>query len=240
MTGSLAARGSEASAEFGYDLSASGITPVRVKIDNRSDRTYAFSADAVQLVTQEGARTPPLTDASTDKLAGSLQPTVRKKRIPDATLAPKDVLTGFVYFPVSTYRRATVVLIDQERCRGYRKCVEACPYKKAIYRPTTRTSEKCIGCYPRLEGLDPETHGQPMETRCMAACIGQVRMQGLVRMERDGSWTLVVSPRDPGHPNWISTAGRRRGLLWFRWFLAAELPKPLEVAVVPLAQVPPG
>ncbi len=23
-----------------------------------------------------------------------------------------------------------VVLIDQERCRGYRKCVEACPYKK--------------------------------------------------------------------------------------------------------------
>jgi hypothetical protein len=107
-------RGSEAAAEFGYDLSASGITPVRVKIDNRSDRTYAFSADAVQLVTQEGARAQPLTDASTDKLAGSLQPTVRKKRIPDATLAPKDVLTGFVYFPVSTYRRATVVLIDQE------------------------------------------------------------------------------------------------------------------------------
>jgi hypothetical protein len=58
------------------------------------------------------------------------------------------------------------------------------------------------------------------------------------RHERDGSWTLVVSPRDPGHPNWISTAGRRRGLLWFRWFLAAELPKPLEVALVPLSEVP--
>jgi nitrate reductase beta subunit len=81
-----------------------------------------------------------------------------------------------------------IVLIDQERCRGYRKCVEACPYKKSIYRPTTRTSEKCIACYPRVEGKDPETNGQPMQTRCMAACIGQIRLQGLVQMAEDGTW----------------------------------------------------
>ena len=81
-----------------------------------------------------------------------------------------------------------IVLIDQQRCRGYRKCVEACPYKKAMYRPSTRVSEKCIGCYPRVEGKDPETNGAPMETRCMAACIGQVRMQGLVKMEKEGTW----------------------------------------------------
>ena len=30
-----------------------------------------------------------------------------------------------------------------------------------------------------------------------------------------GSWTIVVSGQDPGVPNWLSTAGRRRGLLWF-------------------------
>jgi len=81
-----------------------------------------------------------------------------------------------------------IVLIDQKECRGYRKCVEACPYKKSMYRGNTRVSEKCIGCYPRVEGKDPESGGQPMETRCMAACIGQIRMQGLVKMERDGSW----------------------------------------------------
>jgi len=81
-----------------------------------------------------------------------------------------------------------IVLIDQNRCRGYRKCVESCPYKKAMYRPTSRVSEKCIGCYPRVEGKDPETKGEPMETRCMAACIGQIRMQGLVKMAQDGSW----------------------------------------------------
>ena len=81
-----------------------------------------------------------------------------------------------------------IVLIDQQRCRGYRKCVEACPYKKAMYRPSTRVSEKCIACYPRVEGKDPETGGRPMETRCMAACIGQIRLQGLVTTNKDGSW----------------------------------------------------
>jgi len=82
-----------------------------------------------------------------------------------------------------------IVLIDQQRCRGYRKCVEGCPYKKAMYRPSTRISEKCVACYPRIEGKDPETGGRPMETRCMAACIGQIRLQGLVKMNQDGTWT---------------------------------------------------
>jgi nitrate reductase beta subunit len=81
-----------------------------------------------------------------------------------------------------------IVLIDQKECRGYRKCVEACPYKKTMYRGNTRVSEKCIGCYPRVEGKDPESNGQPMETRCMAACIGQIRMQGLVKVAEDGTW----------------------------------------------------
>ncbi|MFO0983335.1 MAG: 4Fe-4S dicluster domain-containing protein [Planctomycetota bacterium] len=81
-----------------------------------------------------------------------------------------------------------IVLINQSECRGYRKCVEACPYKKSMYRGNTRVSEKCVACYPRVEGTDPESHGQPMETRCMAACIGQIRMQGLVKVSADGSW----------------------------------------------------
>jgi nitrate reductase beta subunit len=81
-----------------------------------------------------------------------------------------------------------IVLIDQKECRGYRKCVEACPYKKSMYRGNTRVSEKCIACYPRVEGSDPESNGQPMETRCMAACIGQMRMQGLVKVDQNGLW----------------------------------------------------
>ncbi|GMV82521.1 MAG: hypothetical protein AMXMBFR7_37050 [Planctomycetota bacterium] len=81
-----------------------------------------------------------------------------------------------------------IVLIDQQECRGYRKCVEACPYKKSMYRPTTRVSEKCIACFPRVEGNDPEFKGVPLETRCMSACIGQIRLQTLVKMSEDGTW----------------------------------------------------
>ena len=90
-----------------------------------------------------------------------------------------------------------VVLIDQKRCRGYRKCVEACPYKKSLYRPTTRTSEKCVACYPRLEGKDPviTPDGNPIETRCMTACVGKIRMQGLVRIDDNGDWAS-----DPENP----------------------------------------
>ena len=81
-----------------------------------------------------------------------------------------------------------IVLIDQNRCRGYKKCVEQCPFKKPMYRGTTRVSEKCIACYPRIEGKDPLTGGEPMETRCMAACVGKIRMQSLVRIGEDGLW----------------------------------------------------
>lgn len=83
-----------------------------------------------------------------------------------------------------------IVLVDQSRCRGYRKCVEGCPYKKVMYRPSTNTSEKCVGCFPRIEGKDPtlSPNGEPCETRCMSACVGKIRLQGLVQIEPDGTW----------------------------------------------------
>jgi len=88
-----------------------------------------------------------------------------------------------------------IVLIDQKRCRGYKKCVEACPYKKPMFNAYTRISEKCIGCYPRVEGRDPLSAGAPMEARCMAACVGKIRLHGLVRTNPDGSWV-----EDRQHP----------------------------------------
>jgi hypothetical protein len=107
-------RGGDASAEFGSDLTASGITPVRLKIDNRTDRTYAFAADSVQLVSQEGERVEPLSDAKAGALSPDLQAALSKKRIADGRLAPQAVLSGFLYFPAAAYRRATLILIDQE------------------------------------------------------------------------------------------------------------------------------
>jgi nitrate reductase beta subunit len=70
-----------------------------------------------------------------------------------------------------------IVLIDQERCRGYQACVEACPYKKTFFNLVSRTSEKCIGCYPRVE--------QGEVALCVESCIGKIRMHGFLTTQSE-------------------------------------------------------
>jgi hypothetical protein len=53
----------------------------------------------------------------------------------------------------------------------------------------------------------------------------------------DGSWQIVISETDPGHPNWVSTAGRSKGLIWLRWFLPEATPDPLHCRVVDIAEL---
>jgi hypothetical protein len=55
-----------------------------------------------------------------------------------------------------------------------------------------------------------------------------------VAYEPDGSWTIVVAARDPGRPNWVSTAGHPRGRVWFRWFLPSETPARPQTSVIKL------
>ncbi len=62
------------------------------------------------------------------------------------------------------------VLLDQKRCRGYRECVRACPYKKSMFRTLTGKSEKCIACYPATEAGE--------QTQCVQNCIGKIRLFG--------------------------------------------------------------
>src|SRR3972149_1214108 len=64
-----------------------------------------------------------------------------------------------------------------------------------MYRPTARVSEKCVACYPRIEGKDALSEGVPMETRCMTACVGKIRLQGLVPLGADGAW--ADDPKNP-------------------------------------------
>ena len=55
----------------------------------------------------------------------------------------------------------------------------------------------------------------------------------------DGSITLVLSPEDNGHPNWLSTAGHREGSLCFRWVGARELVHPTTKPIL-LGDAPDG
>jgi hypothetical protein len=56
-------------------------------------------------------------------------------------------------------------------------------------------------------------------------------------LEPDGSWRVVVAHDDPGVPNWLSTAGHERGVIFFRWFLASGTPATPTARVVPVAEL---
>ena len=79
----------------------------------------------------------------------------------------------------AVYKRGEdgVVLINQEKCRAWRLCVTACPYKKAYYNWNSGKSEKCLLCYPRLEtGQAPA---------CMHSCVGRIRYLGVMLYDAD-------------------------------------------------------
>jgi nitrate reductase beta subunit len=77
------------------------------------------------------------------------------------------------------YKRSEdgIVLVDQERCRGWRFCVSGCPYKKVYFNHRSGKAEKCTLCYPRIE------QGQP--TICSETCVGRIRYLGLVLYDAD-------------------------------------------------------
>jgi hypothetical protein len=54
--------------------------------------------------------------------------------------------------------------------------------------------------------------------------------------ESDGGVKLVISHTDPGHPNWIETAGHRSGTMCWRWIGASESP-PVKSRVMKLADL---
>jgi len=69
------------------------------------------------------------------------------------------------------------VLVDQDRCRGWRQCVSACPYKKIYFNWKTKRSEKCTFCYPKIENGEP--------TICSESCVGRIRYIGVLLYDAD-------------------------------------------------------
>lgn len=70
-----------------------------------------------------------------------------------------------------------IVLIDQDKCRGWRMCVSGCPYKKIYFNWQSGKSEKCTFCYPRIENGDP--------TVCSETCVGRIRYLGVLLYDAD-------------------------------------------------------
>jgi nitrate reductase / nitrite oxidoreductase, beta subunit len=116
------------------------------------------------------------------------------------------------------YKRAEdgIVLVDQDRCRGWRQCVTGCPYKKIYFNHKTGKAEKCTLCYPRIEV------GLP--TVCSETCVGRLRYLGLFLYDADRVTAAAATPNekdlyaaqldlmlDPGDPQVIAAA-RQQGI----------------------------
>ena len=108
-----------------------------------------------------------------------------------------------------------IVLVSQEKCRAWRMCVSACPYKKTYYNWESGKSEKCILCFPRIEtGQAPA---------CFHSCVGRIRYVGVLLYDADRIVATASSPAerlvtaqreailDPGDPGVIAAA-RRSGI----------------------------
>jgi nitrate reductase beta subunit len=90
----------------------------------------------------------------------------------------------------SIYKREEdgIVLVDQDKCRGWRMCISGCPYKKVYYNWESGKSEKCIGCYPRIES------GMP--TVCAESCVGRIRYQGVILYDADRISTVAGTEKE--------------------------------------------
>ncbi len=116
------------------------------------------------------------------------------------------------------YKRSEdgIVLVDQDRCRGWRMCITGCPYKKVYFNHRTGKAEKCTFCFPRVE------IGLP--TVCSETCVGRLRYIGLMLYDADrvavaasiesetdlyeAQRSVFLDPADPA----VITAARQAGI----------------------------
>lgn len=124
------------------------------------------------------------------------------------------------------YKRAEdgVVLVNENKCRAWRMCVAACPYKKVYYNWSSGKSEKCILCFPRLEtGQAPA---------CAHSCVGRIRYMGVLLYDADripevamvpdeqlieAHRSIILDPHDPE----VVAAARANGIE-DSWISAAQ------------------
>ena len=94
-----------------------------------------------------------------------------------------------------------IVLVDADKCQGFRLCNRACPYDKVYYNELLKRSQKCIFCFPRVEEGEAPA--------CARQCPGRLRFVGYLddtdgpidKLVRQWKVALPLHPEYGTQPN---------------------------------------
>ncbi len=117
--------------DFDFDLAAAGVLPVRVTINNASLRAYNLEPDDIVLIQSDGGRVRPLSvDDVTQRVVqaerqkqgsapAAVDPAAVSRKLQERLMQPhvvaaNQMVRGYLYFPLGTYKKGRVTLEDQE------------------------------------------------------------------------------------------------------------------------------
>ena len=124
-------RGLGAKLDFGLDLAAGGVLPVRVVVDNGTPRTYGFDPADLALIREDGSRVRALAvEEAARRVAGAPQQAsggdaaahgieevtqrLQAQVLQGGTVSAHQTTKGYLYFPLAHYVKGRVSLVDRE------------------------------------------------------------------------------------------------------------------------------
>jgi len=123
--------GQAAKLDFHLDMAAAGVLPVRITIKNPTEHRYGLDATTIQLSRADrhrvaalsvddvaarvaGARDPETGHPITSQSVAALRRRLLEKLFVGGKVAPGGGRDGYLFFPEDEYKRAKVVLIEEE------------------------------------------------------------------------------------------------------------------------------
>ncbi|MFQ5665284.1 MAG: hypothetical protein ACE5I7_02515 [Candidatus Binatia bacterium] len=132
-------RGFAAKLDFGLDLAAAGVLPIRITINNVTSRTYDFDPHDIALIRKDGARVHPMAVAdAAARVAASARPDEATPNAPPVdpaavaqrlhehllkghSVTANQQIRGYLFFPLAQYVKGRVLLEDRatEETEGF-------------------------------------------------------------------------------------------------------------------------
>ena len=91
-------------------------------------------------------------------------------------------------------REDGIVILEQEKCTGCRRCIEECPYQAVSFDDRTQSAIKCNLCHHRVDkGLYPAC----ADNICLAHCIyfgdpSEIEQKILEKRKLRGGWGEII------------------------------------------------